>query len=114
MAASAWCHGNNDFIQVDQKTMFNYTDHGSAQNRFCGTSLPRIGGIDNNNVYVSEENQLILWLKTNGDTNIGMFHLHFFVLAYCLPVLFRDLRVMIESGPLCITDLFQNKSVAYF
>ena len=25
----------------------------------------------------------------------------------------RDLREMIESGPLCITDLFQNKSVAY-
>ena len=77
VTASAWCHGNNDFLQVDQKTMFNYTDYGSAQNRFCGTSLPRIGGIDNNNVYVSEENQLILWLKTNGDTNIGVFHLHF-------------------------------------
>jgi len=26
----------------------------------------------------------------------------------------RDLREAIESGPLCITDLFQNKSVAYF
>ena len=26
----------------------------------------------------------------------------------------RDLRVTIESGPLCITNLFQNKSVAYF
>ena len=26
----------------------------------------------------------------------------------------RDLRETIESGPLCITDLFQNKSVAYF
>ena len=76
VAASAWCHGNNDFIQVDQKTMFNYTDHGSAQNRFCGTSLPKIGGIDNNNVYVSEENQLIIWMKTNGDTNVGWFHLH--------------------------------------
>ena len=25
----------------------------------------------------------------------------------------RDLRETIESGPLCITDLFQNKSVAY-
>ena len=25
-----------------------------------------------------------------------------------------DLRETIESGPLCITDLFQNKSVAYF
>ena len=26
----------------------------------------------------------------------------------------RDLTETIESGPLCITDLFQNKSVAYF
>ena len=26
----------------------------------------------------------------------------------------RDLRETIESGPLCITNLFQNKSVAYF
>ena len=26
----------------------------------------------------------------------------------------RDLRETIESGPLCIIDLFQNKSVAYF
>ena len=26
----------------------------------------------------------------------------------------RDLRETIESGPLCITDLFQNKPVAYF
>ena len=25
MTASAWCHGNNDFLQVDQKTMFNYS-----------------------------------------------------------------------------------------
>ena len=27
---------------------------------------------------------------------------------------FRDLGETIESGPLCITDLFKNKSVAYF
>ena len=26
----------------------------------------------------------------------------------------RDTTETIESGPLCITDLFQNKSVAYF
>ena len=26
----------------------------------------------------------------------------------------RALAETIESGPLCITDLFQNKSVAYF
>ena len=28
-------------------------------------------------------------------------------------VVIRDLTETIESGPLCITDLFQNKSVAY-
>jgi hypothetical protein len=28
--------------------------------------------------------------------------------------LHRDTTETIESGPLCITDLFQNKSVAYF
>ena len=27
-------------------------------------------------MYVSEENQLILWFKSNGDTSIGLFHLH--------------------------------------
>ena len=27
---------------------------------------------------------------------------------------YRDLAETIESGPLCITDLFKNKSVAYF
>ena len=26
----------------------------------------------------------------------------------------RDLGETIESGPLCITDLFKNKSVVYF
>ena len=26
----------------------------------------------------------------------------------------RDLRETIEYGPLCITDLFQNRPVAYF
>ena len=29
------------------------------------------------------------------------------------PILSRDLAETIESRPLCITDLFQNKSVAY-
>ena len=72
------------------------TDYGSAQNRFCGTSLPRIGGIDNNNVYVSEENQLILWLKTNGDTNIGGFHLH--ILVYPLVYqLYARMTVIVKS-----------------
>ena len=28
--------------------------------------------------------------------------------------LIRDTRETTESGPLCITDLFKNKSVAYF
>ena len=31
-----------------------------------------------------------------------------------LNILVRDTTESIESGPLCITDLFQNKSVAYF
>ena len=31
-----------------------------------------------------------------------------------LLVLSETLPETIESGPLCITDLFQNKSVAYF
>ena len=34
--------------------------------------------------------------------------------AACHLVSNRDHRETIESGPLCITDLFQNKSVAYF
>ena len=29
-------------------------------------------------------------------------------------VMNRDLGETVESGPLCITDLFKNKSVAYF
>jgi len=72
--APNWCHGNNDFLQVDGKSMFNYTDIGSAQNRFCGKSLPRIGGIKNppyNHVYISESNQLVLWFKSNLDSIVG-------------------------------------------
>ena len=87
------CHSNDDFFtkkdddlrareqkpEEKENQKIRATDYGSAQNRFCGTSLPRIGGIDNNHLYVSEENQLILWLKTNGDTNIGGFHLNLLV-----------------------------------
>ena len=36
------------------------------------------------------------------------------ILKYGLIVTCRDLRETIESGTLCITDLFQNKYVAYF
>ena len=38
------------------------------------------------------------------------------IMTSCMNVLVRvrDLREMIESGPLSITDLFQTKSVAYF
>ena len=32
----------------------------------------------------------------------------------CVSIEYRDLAETIESGPLCVTDLFMNKSVAYF
>ena len=51
--------------------MFDFSDPGSAQNRFCGTDLPRIGGIQNKHFYISEGNQLIIWLKTNSDLKVG-------------------------------------------
>merc|ERR1711971_25364 len=66
-----WCHGNNDFLQIDQKTMFDFSDPGSAQNRFCGSDLPRIGGIQNKHFYISEGSQLIIWLKTNSGLKVG-------------------------------------------
>ena len=47
------------------------TDFGSAQNRFCGNTLPRIGGIENNHIYISEASQLVLWFKTNSDFKVG-------------------------------------------
>ena len=28
--APNWCHGNNDFLQVDGKSMFNYTGHSTT------------------------------------------------------------------------------------
>ena len=34
--------------------------------------------------------------------------------AFNCNIMIRDTTETIESGPLCITDLFQNKSVAYF
>ena len=58
-----WCHGNYDFLQIDQKTMKDYANNESAQNRFCGTSTPP--------VYTSDSNMLILWMKTNSDTTVG-------------------------------------------
>ena len=33
-----WCNGYGDFLQVDHKTMVDYSDIGSKQNRFCGSS----------------------------------------------------------------------------
>ena len=66
-----WCHGKNDFLQIDHKSMFEYSDPGSAQNRFCGTGLPNFGGIANNHQYTSESNQLVLWFKSNSDSDVG-------------------------------------------
>ena len=51
--------------------MFDFSDPGSAQNRFCGTDLPRIGGIQNKHFYISEGSQLIIWLKTNSGLKVG-------------------------------------------
>ena len=51
--------------------MFEYSDPGSPQNRFCGTDLPNFGGIVNNHQYISESNQLVLWFKSNSDSNVG-------------------------------------------
>ena len=31
-----WCNWWGDYLQIDQKTMLNYADPGSPQNRFCG------------------------------------------------------------------------------
>ena len=33
-----WCNGYGDFLQVDHKTMVDYSDIGSKQTRFCGSS----------------------------------------------------------------------------
>ena len=59
VTADPWCHGNYDFLQIDQKTMKDYANNESAQNRFCGTSTPP--------VYTSDSNMLIIWMKTNSD-----------------------------------------------
>jgi len=64
---SYWCHGENDFLQIDQKTMRNYTDRGSQQNRFCGAYTSPAFPPE----YTSETNELILWMKTNLDTDVG-------------------------------------------
>ena len=33
-----WCNGYGDFLQLDQKTMIDFNDTGSPQNRYCGSS----------------------------------------------------------------------------
>ena len=66
-----WCHGKNDFLQIDHKSMFDYSDYGSAQNRFCGSELPNFRGIANNPTYTSNSSQLVLWFKSNSDSQVG-------------------------------------------
>ena len=55
--------------------MFEYSDPGSAQNRFCGNDLPNFGGMTSNNgnnpTYTSDSNQLVLWFKSNSDDIVG-------------------------------------------
>ena len=54
-----WCHGGFDYLQIDQKTMANYSDISSKQNRFCGEDIP--------SPYVSDTNVLIIQMRTNSD-----------------------------------------------
>ena len=54
-----WCHGGFDYLQIDQKTMGNYSDISSKQQRFCGTNVP--------SPMTSDTNVLIIEMKTNGD-----------------------------------------------
>ena len=54
-----WCHGNFDYLQLDRKTMSNYSDISSRQNRYCGKNTPP--------PYISDTNVLIIEVKTNGD-----------------------------------------------
>ena len=52
--------------------MFEYSDPGSPQNRFCGADLPNFGGMTPNNpTYTSDSNQLVLWFKSNSDSEVG-------------------------------------------
>ena len=56
--------------------MFEYSDPGSPQNRFCGSFLPIFGGIlptDENPgfTYTSDSNQLVLWFRSNSDSIVG-------------------------------------------
>jgi len=41
-----WCNGYGDFLQVDHKTMVDYSDIGSKQNRFCGSSTSQLWMFD--------------------------------------------------------------------
>ena len=77
VTAPHWCHGLGDYLQVDQKSMYDYKDVGSPQNRFCGTNIPytdvpfkaptRTGG----SCYISDSETLLLQMKTNSDTTVG-------------------------------------------
>ena len=76
VTAPEWCHGRGDYLQIDQKSMFDFEDTGSPQNRFCGTDLPyseapfsSIGYT--RGCYVSDSETLLLEMKTNSDTTVG-------------------------------------------
>ena len=58
-----WCHGEFDYLQLDQRTMANYSDVGSKQQRYCGKITPE--------EYVSNTNVLIIEMKTNSDSIRG-------------------------------------------
>ena len=58
-----WCHGSFDYLQFDRKTMVNYSDISSKQNRFCGQDIP--------STYISDTNVLILEMRTNNDNMTG-------------------------------------------
>ena len=58
-----WCHGKFDYLQLDKKTMQNYSDISSMQNRLCGQDIPP--------PYISDSNVLIIEMKTNSDNITG-------------------------------------------
>ena len=58
-----WCHGHFDYLQLDRKTMTNYSDISSKQNRYCGNNLPP--------PYISDSNVLLIEMRTNGDNITG-------------------------------------------
>ena len=58
-----WCHSEFDYLQLDHRTMVNYSDVGSKQHRYCGNKIPK--------EFVSETNVLIIDIKTNSDSIRG-------------------------------------------